>query len=311
MEIKRILSTRSSNSMVYSDLIYEWEDDFSQELSIPIYSNGNLVESLLFRFYMLCAYIHLESFLQLIDRCFSSKKKILCFTLYPSKFFSYRTSANKIPFIVDFDYNVDLNDFYRIYRNCALVIISSRVAFEYLKEKGCPLNIAHVPLSLKSNLQIPYVNYRRRKYDIFVARQNEVLMQYLSTYIEKYPKTEYVIRKWEDNKLYSCNAYYSNLRGRLGEFSDRSSYFNLLSECRVAFYSTPGCDNKAKRFMNHVTPSLLEYLTAGCKIVARYQINPDTLYYNFPNNFENMQTYAEFESLLNKYLNSDWDHIDE
>lgn len=47
MKICKILSTRASNNKVYSDLVYEWEDDFSKELSIPIISYKTIKEKLL------------------------------------------------------------------------------------------------------------------------------------------------------------------------------------------------------------------------------------------------------------------------
>lgn len=310
MKICKILSTRASNNKVYSDLVYEWEDDFSKELSIPIISYKTIKRKIITSVYLLIYYFHLSNFVQCIDFYLNrNKRKILVFTLYPSKIFQFTTSANKIPFLIDFDYFVDLNTFYKAYKNCQLVIVSSRVAFEYLKSMNCPLNIAHVPLSIKKDLRVERRSNQDKKYDIFVARQNKVLMRYLQEYVKKYPKTEYVVRKWEDDALYSCNAYYSNLKGRLGEFSDRLAYFNLLKECKVALYSTPGCDSDQDRFMNHVTPSLFEYIVSGCRIVARYKVNPDTIYFNFLEEFPNVQIYEEFELLLNKYLADNSDDV--
>lgn len=301
MEIIKILSTRGSNTKVYSDLIYEWEDDYSIALNAPIYGYSFYKEKILHFTCSALNRLHLTKLMQLVDRLFRSDKKSLVFTLYPFSKFNSRTGCNKIPFIIDFDYRVDLKTFYNVYRNCEKVIISSRVAYEYLKTNNCPLNIVYVPLSIKANLKLKRIDINERKYDIFIARQNPILMEYLKRYEDSHTDVHYIVRRWEDNKLYSCNAYYSNKEGRLGEFSDRKAYFNLLCNSKVAFYSTPGSDMPEKRFMNHVTPALLEYITAGCQIMIRWVDTPDSEYFNLPQNFENAQTYEDFERLLNHY----------
>lgn len=306
MKINKILSKRVSNDKVYSDLIYEWEDDYSVALKARIISYGKFFTRFLNFFFRNIKKFHLESFVQIVDKNLCGKgNRTLVFTLYPLTKFSIYTSSNKIPFIIDFDYGVDLNTFYKVYRNCELVIISSRVAYEYLKSKGCPLNIKHVPLSIKSDLKVKRVDTKDRRYDVFIARQNPVLMEYLKQYEKTHPDIHYIIRKWEEGKMYSGNAYYSNKEGRLGEFSDRDAYFSLLANSKVAFYSTTGSDLIDSRFMNHVTPALLEYLTAGCQIMIRWYDTPDSDFFSLSSFFDNIKTYEDFEKKLSYYLTTD------
>ena len=130
-------------------------------------------------------------------------------------------------------------------------------------------------------------------------------MEYLKRYEERHPDIHYIVRKFEENKLYSGNAYYSNKEGRLGEFSDRNAYFGLLANSKVAFYSTTGSDMPKTRFMNHVTPALLEYLTAGCQVMIRWYDTPDSDFFSFPQYFENASSYDVFERLLDGYLSTD------
>lgn len=306
MKITKILSKRASNDKVYSDLIYEWEDDYAKELNARIISHGKYLEGIIKLFYKVLNKFGLEIFVQKIDRIAGVRKsKCLVFTLYPLTYFTQYSSSNKIPFIIDFDYGVDLETFYRVYRNCEVVIISSCVAYEYLIEQGCPLNIKHVPLSIKSDLKVDRIDIKDRKYDIFIARQNPVLMEYLKQYENKHPEVHYIVRKWEEGQLYSGNAYYSNKEGRLGEFSGRGSYFGLLANSKVAFYSTTGSDMAKSRFMNHVTPALLEYLTAGCQVMIRWYDTPDSDFFNLPQYFENASSYDIFERLLDSYLSTE------
>ena len=306
MKITSVLSKRASNDKVYSDLIYEWEDDYSNALGVPIKSYSSLRERFQNKVFGFIHKVKLESFAQKLDGVFGRKSgKTLVFTLYPYTRFSLYTTADKIPFIIDFDHGVNLETFYRVYKNCEVVIISSRVAYEYLVKQGCPLNIKHVPLSIKSDLKVNRIDIKDRKYDIFIARQNPVLMEYLNQYEAKHPAVHYIVRKWEKGKLYSGNAYFSNKEGRLGEFSNREAYFDLLANSKVAFYSTTGSDMPNTRFMNHVTPALLEYLTAGCQVMIRWYDTPDSDFFNLPQYFENASSYDVFERLLDNYLSTE------
>ena len=163
MRITSILSKRASNDKVYSDLIYEWEDDYAKKLNACIKSYGKNCSRLINLFFLIIQKIRLDSLAKKIDKKINGKKeKTLVFTLYPSTFFSVYTSSNKIPFIIDFDYGVNLETFYKVYSNCELVIISSRVAYEYLIEKRCPLSIKHVPLSIKSDLNVDRIDIKDR-----------------------------------------------------------------------------------------------------------------------------------------------------
>lgn len=302
MIVNKILSNRLSNDKVYSDLIYEWEDDYAQSLGVEIFSYKKWKVDMLFWIGQFVYHCHLTKIIQFFDRLLNSKRsKTLVFTLYPSTIFDYRNSKDKIPFLIDFDYNVKLDRFFDVYRNCDLVIVSNNVAYDYLKANNCPFKIAHVPLSLKSSLKV-VEELGDRQYDIFIARQNPVLMNYLKKYCIKHPSVEYVERKWESNQLYTGNAYYSNKSGRVGEFSNRDDYFKLIRNCKVAFYATSGIDSDQKRFMNHVTPSLLEYIVSGCKILARYEDNSDTSFFEFTKYFKNIQSYQDFENQLDLYL---------
>ena len=303
MNITKIYSTRGSNTEVYSALIYEWEDELSKKLNIPIYSYNKNKDTGVRYFFRLAQELKIGGLLQRLEALKKkSKDYILVYELYPRKYFSHQVFSDKIPFIIDFDYNVPLETFYRIYGNCKLVIISSLQAYNYLKENNCPLNIEHVPLSLSDKFKLSRKPSREKKYDLFIARQNKKIMEFVERYAEEHPDFEYVIRQWVDGELYKNNVYVSNKRGALGEFSDRSEYFQLLQDTRVATYSTPGYDETDKRFMNHVTPSLFEFVVNGCRIMARYPKNAETDYYDLSSFAESSDSYEDFKNRLTYFL---------
>lgn len=302
MQLSNIYSTRNSNSEVYSDLIYEWEDDYSKHFKIPIYSYNINKDKFIRYFFKILRKLNCDGIFQKIENYRTPKSFSLVFELSPRIYFSFQVFSNKIPFIIDFDYNVNLNVFYSVYKNCKLILISSLEAYNYLKTNNCPLNIAHLPLSISDKNILDKSNTTPKEFDVIVVRSNKVFMEYLERFSDKYPKFEFVVRRWEGTQLYKNNVYFSNKRGILGEFSDRNSYFDLLKKAKIALYATPGFDDNNKRFMNHVTPSLFEFIFSGCRIIARYPVNSETTFFGLEKISPCVDTYEKFENLLVSYI---------
>lgn len=304
MKISKIYSTRNSNKEVYSHLIYEWEDDYSKYLKIPIYSFNGIKDRFLRYFFKIAKKIKIDRLIQKIDSFRKPKSYSLIFELYPRNYFSFQVFSNKVPHIIDFDYNVDIYAFYNVYKNCKLVLISNLEAYNYLRANNCPLNIVHLPLSISNKHKLNINPVKNKEIDLIVVRSNKVFMEYLEQFANINTNFEYVERKW-DGELYKNNVYYSNKRGVLGEFSERNSYLKLLRNSKVALYATPGFDENTKRFMNHVTPSLFEFVSSGCQIIARYPKNYETDFFNLEKISPHIDTYEKFEKLLTSYINND------
>jgi hypothetical protein len=308
MYISKIYSTRQSNNEVYSHLIYEWEDDYSKYLEVPIYSYGSFKDKYLRYFFKIAQKLKVDSIIQKLEGFRKPKSYSFIFELYPRTYFSFQVFTNKIPHIIDFDYNVDLNTFYVVYKNCKVILISSLEAYNYLKLNKCPLNIVHQPLSISNNHKLSFKPVKEKEIDLIVVRANKVFTTYLEKFAERNPNFEYVERRWKNGLLYKNNVYFSNKRGALGEYSEREAYLELLRNSKVALYSTPGFDDNHKRFMNHVTPSLFEFISSGCQIIARYPKNYETDFFNLEKISPSISTYEEFEKLLNLYMNNESSH---
>lgn len=302
MKIKNIYSTRKSNSEVYADLIYEWEDSISQELGVPIYSTNKVVAKLSYLNNKMISKIGLSNLFQSVNRLFKPKELTLIYHLFPVTEFGFKVFSDKIPYLIDFDKNVDIKNFSEVYKNCKLILVSSLNAFNLLKAGNCPLNIVHLPLGLSNKYQLQN-NYESKKYDAIFVRKNKVLQEYAERYATSHPNFNYIYRTWAGSDMYRNNVYVSNLDGVLGEFSNRTEYINLLQNSKIAFYSTPGTDEVDSRFINHVTPSLFEFIVNGCRIVARYPANEETDSFNLSNISESMETYEIFEKTLSDHLN--------
>ncbi|WCT13164.1 hypothetical protein [Mucilaginibacter jinjuensis] len=308
MQIKNIYSTRKSNSEVYSDLIYEWEDCIAQELGVPIFSSNKIYERISYFTYRIAYKIGLSGFLQSVNRLISKPNSYtLIYHLFPVTGFGYKVFSDKVPYLIDFDKNIDIDNFSKVYKNCKLILVSSLNAYNLLKQGNCPLNIVHLPLGLSNSYQL-WKDYKGKKYDAIFVRKNRVLQEYAERYALSHPNFNYVFRTWSDNNIYRNNVYVSNLEGVLGEFSDRKEYINLLRSSKIAFYSTPGTDEVNSRFINHVTPSLFEFIVNGCRIVARYTDNEETRSFGLSSIAESITSYEIFEKILTEHINDETDN---
>jgi hypothetical protein len=305
MKLKKIYSTRKNNKAVYADLIYEWEEEYAKHLDIPIYSYNSVTIWIINKIFRILNIFKLSSFFQSLENKRSIKYFVFVYELYPRRYFSFQVFSNKIPFIIDFDYFVNIENFYSVYKNCKVVIISNFEAYNYLKSKGCPLNIVHIPLGVAGRYHVDlHSALINKEYDAIMVRSNKVFNKYLQRYAQENQNFEYIIRRWQDGELYKKNFYYSNKRGNIGEFSNRNDYFMLLKKTKVALYTTPGYDEETKRFMNHVTPSLFEFISAGCKIIARYPQNTETEYFRLNDITRSINNYNMFKETMDVYLNS-------
>lgn len=315
MKIAAILSSRSFEQNPNYHLIYEWEEDLATGLSVPISNAKPEYRKTLINRYSKALYRNLGGgTLKKINNLVESSRGLLktpndynlVFELYVATEPNFTTSARAIPILIDFWKQTDLTLFYEIYKECKLILVSSLEALEYLKANKCALNIRHFPLSLSDRYRMePGVIYPK-KYDILLAgrlniRTNQVLRDYLETFILKYPEVEYLYQVEVDGVY-----YYASSKGNVvGKFQSREDYMSLLRASKVSFYSTPGLDGGEKRTggFNPVTPRYLELLSAQCLLLGRYPKNEETDFYELAKVCPNIESYYEFETTLLGYLN--------
>lgn len=280
----RILTRRNYAKRHNLDIVYEWEDVLSDTCKANLtyaYKYGDKLMRLKIPF----PWIY-------------GNEITFCFQMQPDRYGRYN-SKNIIPLIIDFYIKdpKELNDFYKNYSKCPVVLISSQEAFNFLKESKCPLPIEHLPLSLsdkyafKENTTIP------KTYDIvWFGRYNPVLYGFLKQYAEEHPDLYYVYRK---NK-----GYYTSRGEYLGELQTRSEYIELLRKSRIGLYHTPGLDGGEERThgFNQVTPRFLEMIACGCHVLARYADNADTRFYQLSDFCPHIDRYEQFGNLVEERL---------
>lgn len=312
MNISAILTSRAFEHNPSYQLIFEWEEDLGNDLGVPVLDAKPLHRKLLINraTKQVAAKLgrHALKGLNNAVEYYSAWHRPglnLVYELYVATEPNFTTSSQAVPILVDFWKHTDLPSFYRTYRDCPLVLVSSLEALNFLKKNNCPLPIEHLGLSLSDRYRLePGVTYQK-EYDILLAgrlniRTNQRLRDYLETYVQKYPATEYLYQQELDGEYY----YMSNKRGMIGKFQTREDYMRLLRASRVSFYSTPGLDGGEKRTggFNPVTPRYLELLSAQCQLIGKYPKNEETEFYELPRVCPNVNSYEEFETTMLGYL---------
>ena len=286
--IQKIISNRNIIRYPSWDLVYEWEDVFSRELGADI---G-----------------YLTYYARIINKICPALKNVLLsgrikfiFHMIPRMGNSIDNSASVVPLIIDFFIRAprELEQFYKAYDRCKVVLISSKEAYDFLKSVNCPLPIRHLALSIPDKYAIDKYALSNKTYDLILSgRQNDRHRAWLETYMKNHPDLYYVYRV-QDGGVFN---YYTNKGESLGNLSTRDDFMNLIRKSKIALYATPGIEGDVKRTngFHQVTPRFLENIACGCHIIASYEKNSDTEYYEIDKFSPNISSYEEFEEVLNR-----------
>ena len=159
--MRRILTVRNIQDWPSWDLVYEWEDVLSKEMEIPL-----LLENTKFT----------NRYIRKISGIYALRRigcKIFAFEMGPEIRPGFRNARNYksyYPCIIDFFLTKDdIAAFEKQYNNNRVVFISSKEAYDFLKEENCRLNICHLPLSLSDKYRISPKTHFEKKYDIVLG----------------------------------------------------------------------------------------------------------------------------------------------
>lgn len=286
MDIQQILTKRAAikKTMAFPlDIVFEWEDILSAELRIPLrnhFSSIRYIGALCYR-------------MPYLARFFRPYKNSLSFNIYANDIFKTNYKSI-IPWIIDFFYTTseEFQGFYRAYDKCPLVFISSREVYDVLVEKGCPLPIRHLGLSISDKYVLNSAILNEKKYDVgIMGRNSKILVDYCKRYQKAHPEFSYIFRdKAKDGSLCYCTS-----KGEIiGPARTRGEYMQILQKIRVGLYATPGVDADRNVRYNQVTPRFLEYIVSGCHVLSRYKTNSDTEFYDLDSMTSNIESYDHF-----------------
>lgn len=297
MRIESVLTKRSYEHWPSYDLVYEWEDVFKEQLDCLLKNENSFLNNRFFKR------------LPILPCLIQTNQIAFKFEMFPKVKFRFDNKSNIIPCIIDY-YLTDryLSNFISSYNRNKIICISSKEVFDYLLQKGVnlKLNLVHLPLSISDKYKITEHTKFEKKYDlVLMGRQNPVLRKFLDIYIKKHEDLYYVYREQKGNKFF----YYTSQGEYLGDINTREKYISLMKQAKCGLYATPGIDGGEKRTngFNQVTPRFLELLACGCHVIARYQENSDTLFYDLKKFSVSVDNYETFERLLDHARNNQVD----
>jgi len=287
--LEQILTTRRIYNDACFQIVYEWEDVLSKVLNKPLVDDA-YASNRVFR--------ALHRIFPTLMQIGKPKTTSLAFEMSPF-LEPGNYSCHVIPCIIDFFLNekTQLRHFYHAYKHNPTILISSKEAFEFLKQNNCPLNIFHWPLSVPDKWASKESLASPKKYDVaLMGRVNPVLRKFLEQYLAAHPNVSCLTR----SKIGDTFVYRSNSDDRTYPAKTREDYMNVVRMARSALYATPGLDNaktEANGF-NQVTPRFLELIASGCHVLARYPKNSDTDFFELNKFSPSIETYKQFEQAM-------------
>lgn len=295
MTIDQVNTKRDFDKSFYYEIVYEWEDVIAKNLHLQLYNENPLLYNRIFKRLPL-----------VITNLANTKKNSFVFDMWPMLLHGVNNRKNIIPNIIDF-YVLpnELPVFYKNYSHNPIVLISSRQAYAYLQKYHAEQHIhfGHLALSLPDKYAITPKTHFRKKYDLVLTGRNNdpVLNKFLEQYEQENPDFSYV--KSNPQKGYQL---YDNRGNRAGSTKSREEYMNLMKQARAAFYIAHMVDYMDYPF-HQITPRFLEYVACGCHILARYQENEDSDFYELGKFSPNITEYSQFKGLMDKARNEDVD----
>lgn len=298
MKIKKIFTRRCDSGQNYAQpIIYEWEDEISQELSAPVVSYPSY-------------YRYINRF-NIHSPLVGPYDDTFRFVINGRDYDEPMNNKHIIPCIIDFfEREERLEDFYRKHSKNKIVLVSSPFDYQYLKKQNCPINIGLFPYSLSDKYAITGDEIKK-KYDIVLTgRQDPLLYSFFKEYIKKHPDVTYVKRGCElENDSQKNKAYFVNGKECIGLIETREEFLRLQSQGRATLYGVQGYDDNTKDFY-HMTPHFLEIIACGCHVIAHYPLGSDgadAQFYEFEKFSPSIETYEEFEKAMDFALKTEVD----
>lgn len=305
-ELHSILTDRHYQSWPSWQIVYEWEDELSFLLHIPLRNTPSLPSNLVYSTFKRFDNRFFKGYMEYITR---PRKKSesglsLYFEMHMKPYRCFSNEASIIPVLIDFWLPDNIKVLKKMYAHCPYLLVTNLEVLHFLKEHQFRNKLVHFPMTLPSRYQLNGDEVFDKKYDIVVAgRKNSILWDYLLRYEKQHPDIEYLHQVEQNGELF----YRSNQTGIVGKFQSREEYIELIRSAKVAFYATPGMDEGAARTtgFNPVTPRFFELLGAGCHVLARYPDTVETRFYTMKEISPAIMSYEQFEEALTDSLRSE------
>lgn len=301
--LSSIFSQRKTSPWPSFKIVYEWEDILSEKLGIPVHSDGEIWKKYYRRFD--------KNGLTWLYHAFLPQKDLrLDFVMTATIQPDCRNNKNTIPVIIDFWLKEsEIPDFFKVYRNVPLMLVTNREVYELLNRFNPPFPVEHWALSYPDQY-IPETRVEfKKEYDFCLfGRPNPFFERMRDRYAESHPDFTCLVTRGNERD----REFYTNKGEFVCKDSGRQSYLEMLRKTRISCYSTPGIDESKKESasFNQVTPRVFEMLCSGCQVIGHYPCNgSDVRWYQLDSIVPSIDTYDEFEKVLETMLSQPADMV--
>lgn len=283
--LKAVISERASSDWPSWLMVFEWEDVFSQQLSLEVVAVGSWV------------YARKDAL--------GDTGYYLCFLQLAKELELFEEESHVIPIVMDV-WKQDLDGFIRNAVKFRQIFLTSFEMYRILLARGCP-NIVYLPYSIPDC----YVQQSVPEKDIDLiqyGRTNPVLDHFVAQFLRRFPQVNYVTTQVHNGKIH----FHSSLHG-LQEVSDtRKKFMEYVGRSKISLVSTAGMDgSRDTGGVNSVSPRFFESAAGFCRIVGRFPRNDEFEVLGFNAISDRVDSYQEFENLILEYLRKPFDREEE
>lgn len=294
----KILSERAYNNGISRQTVYEWEDDISEGLNIPIvYMDSYKKHSFARVFRKLKVNKPIE---------WNSNKDTYLFFAMNIDLLRLITwyIPNVIPILLDVTLE-EIDDLYNLTRKLPVFWVTALKIKDALKQKYSNCRVCYIPQTASDrNLNkfvekdISYIQFGRR---------NPILHEFAMRYVDTHENITYVYRC--DNPKKGMEEYRDGKVTSIGVVGGRSDFIKLLQKSRICLCSSPLMDNTRDfgEGIDFLTARWYEAILNRCYIVARASdiVLPELVQTGLDKIVANISTYDEFERVSNEYFSED------
>lgn len=294
-----IYTVRDTHQPYYWDIVFEWEDEFSKTLGVPLIPVGQKYNKI-YCPKLSKKLLNRVNFYQNIDKYFFKPTQyFLAFHIGPPGVYSFHSRKDVIPIIVDFWKSENLKRFQKIFSTTKKVFITSKEVYTFLNRKKLKINLDHLSLSLPDKyLDLEVVS---KDIDLIqIGRQNQKINEYVNLFLKEFPETNYVYTVKKEGKVVNV----SSKHGPINTEGDRGTFINLLNRSKISLLSAPGLDEDRLRTggFSPVTPRFLESAACKCFMVGVYPENDDFQVYQIDEVCTKVGNYDSFKNVILDHL---------
>jgi hypothetical protein len=297
-----IYTLRDTPQPYYWDIVFEWEDQLSKSLNIPLLNVGTQYDKIYKPSFLKKILNRLNAY-QVYDSLLKKPEGYyLAFHIGPPGVYSFHSARNVIPIIIDFWKHENLKRLQSVFSLSTCVFITSREVYHYLLSQRVRLPIKHLALSLPDKY-LQTIGGERDIDVIQIGRSNNTLESYMHQFLNEHAGVHYVYARKGATGL----VIHSNQHGDWGQFKSREDFISLLRRSKVSLVSAPGLDDDQVRTggFSPVTPRFLESAACGCGMIGIYPDNDDFKYYKIDDICVSVRHYHEFKEKLMDLLSKE------